>query len=55
MGIGRMLATSILFSTVFRAISAVTGGLKEGMDNLSQYSDDTNKSVIHADVQYDPA
>lgn len=45
MGIGRMLATSILFSTVFRAISAVTGGLKEGMDNLSQYSDDTNKAL----------
>lgn len=42
-GLGRMLATSILFSTVFRAISAVTGGLKEGMDNLAQYSDDTNK------------
>jgi len=45
MGIGRMLATSILFSTVFRAISAVTGGLKEGMDNLAQYSDDTNKAL----------
>ena len=42
-GLGRMLATSILFSTVFRAISAVMGGLKEGMDNLAQYSDDTNK------------
>lgn len=45
MGLGRMLATSILFSTVFRAISAVTGGLKDGMDNLSQYSDDTNKAL----------
>lgn len=45
MGLGRMLATSILFSTVFRAISAVTGGLKEGMDNLAQYSDDTNKAL----------
>lgn len=45
MGIGRMLATSVLFSTVFRAISAVTGGLKEGMDNLAQYSDDTNKAL----------
>lgn len=44
-GIGRMLATSVLFSTVFRAISAVTGGLKEGMDNLAQYSDDTNKAL----------
>lgn len=45
MGLGRMLATSILFSTVFRAISAVTGGLKEGMDNLAQYSDNTNKAL----------
>lgn len=45
MGLGRMLAISILFSTVFRAISAVTGGLKEGMDNLAQYSDDTNKAL----------
>lgn len=44
-GLGRILATSILFSTVFRAISAVTGGLKEGMDNLAQYSDDTNKAL----------
>ena len=45
MGLGRMLATSILFSAVFRTISAVTGGLKEGMDNLAQYSDDTNKAL----------
>lgn len=44
-GLGRMLATSLLFSTVFRAISAVTSGLKEGMDNLAQYSDDTNKAL----------
>lgn len=44
-GIGRMLATSLLFSTVFRAISAVTSGLKEGMDNLAQYSDDTNAAL----------
>ena len=43
--IGRMLATSILFSTVFRAISMVTAGLKEGMDNLAQYSDDTNLAL----------
>lgn len=42
MSLGKMLATSVLFSTVFRAISMVTAGLKEGMDNLSQYSDDTN-------------
>ena len=45
MSLGKMLATSVLFSTVFRAISMVTAGLKEGMDNLSQYSDDTNRAL----------
>lgn len=45
MSLGKMLATSVLFSTVFRAISMVTSGLKEGMDNLSQYSDDTNRAL----------
>ena len=44
-GIGRMLVTSLLFSTVFRAISAVSSGLKEGMDNLAQYSDNTNRAL----------
>lgn len=45
MSLGKMLAMSVLFSTVFRAISAVTSGLKEGMDNLAQYSDDTNNAL----------
>lgn len=45
MGMGRMLATSLLFSTVFRAISIVTSGLKEGFDNLAQYSSNTNKAL----------
>lgn len=45
MSLGKMLATSILFSTVFRAISMVTAGLKEGMDNLAQYSDGTNRAL----------
>lgn len=44
-GLARMLATSILFSTVFRAISAITGGLKEGINNLAQYSNNTNKAL----------
>lgn len=44
-GIGRMLATSLLFSTVFRAVSLVTNGIKEGIQNLSQYSNDTNKAL----------
>ena len=45
MRLKRMLATSLLFSAVFRAISTVTSGLKEGMDNLAQYSDNTNKAI----------
>lgn len=45
MGMGKMLATSILFSFVFRAISAVMDGVKEGMDNLAQYSGETNATL----------
>lgn len=45
MSMGRMLATSILFSTVFRAISAITGGIGEGLQNLAQYSDSANASI----------
>ena len=45
MSMGRMLATSILFSLVFRALSTVMTGIKEGFDNLAQYSVDTNKSL----------
>ena len=43
--LGKMLFTSVLFSTVFRAISAVTNGAKEGLNNLAQYSNETNKSM----------
>ncbi len=45
MGLGRMLATSLLFSTVFRALSAVTNVIKEGMGNLAQYSGKTNATL----------
>lgn len=45
MSMGKMLATSILFSSVFRAISAITGGIGEGFQNLAQYSDETNTSL----------
>ena len=41
----RMLGTSILFSTVFQAISAVMNGVTEGMNNLAQYSDETNATL----------
>lgn len=45
MTMGRMLASSILFSTVFRGLSAITGGFKEGLQNLAQYSNETNKNL----------
>lgn len=45
MSLGRMMVMSVSLSTVFRAITAVTSGLKEGIDNLAQYSDDTNKAL----------
>ncbi len=44
-GIGEMLAQSILFSVAFRAISAVTSGIAEGMTNFAQYSSGTNESI----------
>lgn len=44
-GIGKMLATSVLFSAVFQAMSAVTGAIKEGFTNLAQYSGTTNNSI----------
>lgn len=45
MSMGKMLATSLLFGTVFRAFSTVTNGIKEGFQNLAQYSDGTNQSI----------
>jgi phage-related protein len=45
MGIGRMLASSILFSSVFSAISLVTSGIGEGIQNLAQYSDEFNQNM----------
>lgn len=45
MTMGRMLAMSVLFSAVFRALSAVTGGIGEGLKNLAQYSGSTNASL----------
>lgn len=41
----KMLGTSILFSTVFRAISGVLNGFKKGMNNIVQYSDEANSSM----------
>ena len=38
MGFGRMLAMSVAFSAVFRAISAITAGVGQGFTNLMGYS-----------------
>jgi len=38
MGFGRMLAMSVAFSAVFRAISAITAGVGQGFANLMGYS-----------------
>lgn len=45
MSLGKMLATSLLFSTVFRALSLVTSGIQAGFTNLAQYSNQTNASI----------
>lgn len=45
MSLGKMLATSLLFSTVFRALSLVTSGVQAGFTNLAQYSNYTNASI----------
>lgn len=41
----KMLGTSILFSTVFRAISTVTKGFTEGIGNLAQNSEKANATM----------
>lgn len=43
--IGSMLGTSILFSFVFQAINGVMNAAVEGMNNLAQYSDETNVTL----------
>lgn len=45
MSLGKMLGTSILFSSVFQAIGAVKQAIKEGSDNLVQYSGEYNSSI----------
>lgn len=45
MSLVKMLGMSLLFSTVFRALSAVTNGVNEGFQNLAQYSGKTNASL----------
>lgn len=45
MSMGRMLGMSLVFSTVFSALSAINNAIKEGSNNLVQYSSDYNKSI----------
>ena len=45
MSITKMLGTSILFSFVFQAINGVMNAAAEGMNNLAQYSDETNATL----------
>lgn len=40
-----MLGKSLMFSMVFRAFQAVTNAIKEGFQNLAQYSPEANKSI----------
>lgn len=42
---GRMLGSSLMFSTVFGAISQIKEAIKAGSDNLVQYSSAYNKSI----------
>lgn len=41
----KMLGTSLLIGTAFRLLMGIMNGLKEGMNNLAQYSGDTNKDL----------
>lgn len=45
MSIGRMLTMSVLFSGVFRILSALTQGIIGGFNNLAQYSKTTNANI----------
>lgn len=44
-GIGRMMGMSFLYSSVFRAISAIQNAIAEGNNNLVQYSESYNQSI----------
>lgn len=42
---GKMLSTALLMGMAFRALSSVTKSIREGMENLAQYSKDTNTTL----------
>ncbi len=45
MSLGRMIGSSVLFSSIFGAISQIKEAIKEGSDNLVQYSSSYNQSI----------
>lgn len=45
MSLGQMLKTGLLMSVAFRALSAAVSAMKEGFQNLAQYSGTTNGSI----------
>lgn len=45
LGIGRMLGTSLLFSSVFQMIGAIKNAVVEGGNNLTQYSGKYNAAI----------
>lgn len=45
MPLSRMLGTSLLFNTVFRSLSMIQNAIKEGSNNLVQYSSAYNSSI----------
>lgn len=45
MSLGRMIGSSVAFSFVFQGISMIQQAIKEGSDNLAQYSTEYNHSI----------
>lgn len=45
MSFGRMVGSSVAFSFVFQGVSMIQNAIKEGSDNLTQYSSEYNHSI----------
>ena len=43
--LGKMMATSLLMGLAFMALMAIINGLKDGINNLAQYSGDVNEDL----------
>lgn len=44
-GLLRMMGTGLLMGMVFQGLYSIMGAMKEGMDNLAQYSGETNSTL----------